>query len=87
VLAVRWYLRFTISYRDIEELLAERGVVEVDHTTLYRWSSASRRCWLRPLGPAGTPSGTAGAWTRRRSANSPWRSDPGPPPRLQHAAD
>jgi transposase-like protein len=36
VLAVRWYLRFGLSYRDVEELLAERGV-EVDHVTLYRW--------------------------------------------------
>jgi hypothetical protein len=30
VVAVRWYLRFGLSYRDVEELLAERGV-EVDH--------------------------------------------------------
>jgi transposase-like protein len=36
VLAVRWYLRFGLSYRDVEELLAERGV-QVDHTTVYRW--------------------------------------------------
>jgi transposase-like protein len=36
VLAVRWYLRFGISYRDVEELLAERGI-EVDHVTVYRW--------------------------------------------------
>ena len=36
VLAVRWYLRFGLSYRDVEELLAERGV-EVDHVTVYRW--------------------------------------------------
>lgn len=36
VLAVRWYLRYGLSYRDIEELLAERGV-EVDHVTVYRW--------------------------------------------------
>ena len=36
VLAVRWYLRFGLSYRDLEELLAERGV-EVDHVTLHRW--------------------------------------------------
>jgi transposase-like protein len=36
VLAVRWYLRFALSYRDVEELLAERGI-EVDHTTIYRW--------------------------------------------------
>jgi transposase-like protein len=36
VLAVRWYLRFGLSYRDVEELLAERGV-QVDHVTIYRW--------------------------------------------------
>ena len=36
VLAVRWYLRFALSYRDVEELLAERGI-EVDHVTIYRW--------------------------------------------------
>jgi transposase-like protein len=34
--AVRWYLRYGLSYRDVEELLAERGIV-VDHTTVYRW--------------------------------------------------
>jgi len=33
---VRWYLRFALSYRDVEELLAERGI-EVDHVTVYRW--------------------------------------------------
>ena len=36
LLAVRWYLRYGLSYRDVEELLAERGV-EVDHVTIYRW--------------------------------------------------
>src|SRR3989454_10607690 len=35
-LAVRWYLRFGLSYRDVEELLAERGIC-VDHVTVYRW--------------------------------------------------
>ena len=35
VLAVRWYLRFGLSYRDLEELLAERGI-QVDHVTVYR---------------------------------------------------
>src|ERR1700687_2914545 len=35
-LAVRGYLRYGLSYRDIEELLAERGIV-VDHVTVYRW--------------------------------------------------
>src|SRR5664280_1715114 len=31
-----WYLRYGLSYRDLEELLAERGI-EVDHVTLFRW--------------------------------------------------
>ena len=35
-LAVRSYLRYNLSYRDLEELLAERGIV-VDHTSIYRW--------------------------------------------------
>jgi len=35
MLAVRWYLRFGLSYRDVEELLAERGI-DVDHVTIHR---------------------------------------------------
>jgi transposase-like protein len=35
VVAVRWYLRYNLSYRDAEELLVERGI-EVDHVTVYR---------------------------------------------------
>src|SRR6266508_3916662 len=35
-LAVRWYLRFGLSYRDVEELLSERGI-QVDHVSIYRW--------------------------------------------------
>ena len=35
VIAVRWYLRYGLSYRDVEELLAERGIT-VDHATVYR---------------------------------------------------
>ena len=34
--AVRWYLRFGLSYRDVEELLAERGV-GVDHVSIFGW--------------------------------------------------
>ena len=36
LLAVRWYPRYGLSYRDVQELLAERGV-DVDHVTIYRW--------------------------------------------------
>jgi len=37
--AVRWYLMFPVSYRDLELMLADRGV-EVDHTTIFRWIQA-----------------------------------------------
>ncbi len=36
MLNVRWYLSYKLSYRDLEEMAAERGL-EVDHTTIYRW--------------------------------------------------
>src|SRR5512132_3477189 len=36
LLCVRWYCRYGISYWDLEEMMAERGV-GVDHVTLYRW--------------------------------------------------
>src|SRR5450432_4135553 len=34
--AVRWYLRYSLSLRDVEELLEERGL-QADHTTVWRW--------------------------------------------------
>jgi transposase, IS6 family len=37
--AVRWYLMFPVSYRDLELMLDDRGVA-VDHTTIYRWIQA-----------------------------------------------
>jgi transposase-like protein len=36
LLCVRWYLRYALSYRDLEEMMLERGL-SVDHTTIYRW--------------------------------------------------
>jgi transposase, IS6 family len=36
LLCVRWYLRYCLSYRDLEEIMAERGF-NLDHTTIYRW--------------------------------------------------
>jgi IS6 family transposase len=36
MVAARWYLLYNLSYRDVEELLAERGI-EADHVTVYRW--------------------------------------------------
>jgi hypothetical protein len=48
VCTVRWYLRYSLSYRDVEELVSERGLA-VDHTTIWRWvqryaPELNRRC-------------------------------------------
>ena len=48
LLCVRWYLRCSLSYRDLEELMRERGL-SLDHTTIYRWVQCyapelERRC-------------------------------------------
>ena len=52
-LAVRWYLRYGLSYRDAEELLAGRGVT-VDHVSIYRWAQRfyPRVRKGRPPGPS-----------------------------------
>jgi putative transposase len=34
--SVRWYLAYALSYRDIEEMMLERGI-NVDHSTIHRW--------------------------------------------------
>ncbi len=36
LLCVRWYCRYQLSYRDLEEMMNERGL-SVDHTTVWRW--------------------------------------------------
>jgi IS6 family transposase len=71
--AVRWYLRYGLSYRDVEELLAERGV-EVDHVTIYRWAHAFTAEFIDAARPARHATGdrwfvdetyvkVAGRWT------------------------
>ena len=62
LLCVRWYLRYPLSYRNLEEMMLERGL-DVDHTTVYRWVQAyapelDKRC--RP---------------HLRSTNDSWRVD------------
>jgi hypothetical protein len=59
--AVRWYLRYGLSYRDVEELLAERGIT-VDHvSTSSRWpsdqpvSSVTAPCHAHRSGNATVP--------------------------------
>ena len=36
LLCVRWYLRYSLTYRDLEEIIAERGL-SIDHVTIWRW--------------------------------------------------
>jgi transposase-like protein len=54
LLAVGWYLRFSLSYRDVEELLAEWGL-HADHVTVWRWvqryAPELQRCLRRHLKP------------------------------------
>jgi transposase, IS6 family len=54
LLAVGWYLRFSLSYRDVKELLAERGL-HVDHVTVWRWvqryAPELERCLRQKLRP------------------------------------
>src|SRR5260221_393560 len=54
LLAVGWYLRFSLSYRDVEELLAERGL-HAHHVTVWRWvqryAPEFQRCLRRHLKP------------------------------------
>jgi IS6 family transposase len=51
VVAVRWYLRYGLSYRDVEELLAERGVT-LDHVSVYRWVQRSTPEFVEAARPA-----------------------------------
>jgi transposase-like protein len=56
VLCVRWYLRFALSFRDLVEMMAERGL-SIDHTTIMRWvhhySPEFERRWSRFARAAG----------------------------------
>src|SRR3546814_6514362 len=61
--AVRWYCRYPISYRDLEEMLAERGI-SVDHTTIYRWVECYAPDMEKRLG-----------WFWRRGFDPSWRLD------------
>ena len=63
VLCVRWYLTFKLSFRDLVQMMAERGIT-LTHTTILRWCNVMCRN-LRSAG-AGTRgrSATRGAWMR-----------------------
>jgi putative transposase len=60
--AVFFYVRYTMSYRDLKEILAERGV-QVDHATLYRWVAKY------------SPQIAANARRRKAPTDRSWRMD------------
>jgi hypothetical protein len=66
LLCVRWYLACNLSLRDLEEMMAERGL-NVDHSTIHRWSFTSRRSFSSASTGASAPSLASGIWTRRTS--------------------
>jgi hypothetical protein len=72
VVAVRWYLRYGLSYRDVEELLAERGI-DVDHITVYR---RVQRFTPLPPGSRGRRRATGGSPTRRTSRSGATSTGP-----------
>ena len=62
VLCVRWYLRYSLSYRDLKEMMAERGLA-VDHVTIWRWVQRYAPILNERLG------------RERRRTNRSWRVD------------
>jgi transposase-like protein len=62
-LAVRWYVRYRLSYADVAELLAERGVT-VDPSTIYAWVREFSPLYEEAARPFRHGSGARGAWTR-----------------------
>src|SRR3546814_12037715 len=61
--SVRWYCRYPISCRNLEEMLAERGI-SVDHTTIYRWVQCYAPEMEKRL-----------RWFSRRGFDPSWRLD------------
>ena len=62
LLNVRWYLAYPLSYRNLEEMMKDRGI-EVDHTTIYRWVQAY------------SPILVANFNKRKRPVSKSWRMD------------
>jgi transposase-like protein len=66
LLAVGWYLRFSLSYRDVEELLAERGLL-VDHVTVWDGSNVTPHKFSADCDRGSDRPTTVGGWTRPTS--------------------
>ena len=63
--AVRWYCKYGISYRELQEMLAERGV-NVDHSTIYRWVQRYAPKWRNDCASTGgtLPIFARGTWMK-----------------------
>src|SRR5215468_1680082 len=61
---VRWYLRFSLSLRDVKELMAERGL-SVHHTSVWRWTQASGPEVYRRLHGEVKRKSLLGTWMKR----------------------
>ena len=64
--SIRWYLTYALSYRDIEELMEERGFF-VDHSTINRWVVHYSPQMEKAFRQKKIVSAIAGGWTRRTS--------------------
>ena len=64
MIAVRWYPRYALPYRDVEELLAERGT-QVDHVSVYRWVQRFTPLLIDAARPCRHAREIVGSWTRR----------------------
>src|SRR6266571_1067476 len=62
-LAIRWYVRYRLSYAEVREWLAERGIL-VDQSTIYRWVQRSGRCSVRRPESTASRTGLIGELTR-----------------------
>jgi transposase, IS6 family len=66
LLAVGWYRRFSLSYREAEELLAERGL-SVDHVTVWRWVQRYAQKFSADCERGSDRPTTVGGWMRPTS--------------------
>src|SRR5436309_3078625 len=68
LLCVRWYLRYSLTYRDLEEMMAERGL-SVDHVTIWRWVQHYAPILNQRLRPELRHPNDLGGWTNRMSGS------------------
>src|SRR5277367_3649927 len=68
LLAAGWYLRFSLSYRDVEELLAERGL-HANHVTVWRWVQRYGPKFSADCDRGSRQQTTPGGWTRPTSGS------------------